>query len=217
MIIATWNVERLKHKAQLTQIKGMCEQMQADILVLTETDRRLHPDFPFCIETPSPKQPLIYESTENRVSIFTRYPCIEQIPTYDPYTAVCARLATERGDLMVYGTIIGIYGNRHPTFAEALHGVAKDMKHLWEMGKGICFCGDYNCSFTDNYYYTISSRVMLSELLKHTDLRLLTEKVPECIDHIAISETFLKGSIPIFREWNTEKCLSDHKGVSVTL
>ena len=43
MKIATWNVERLKHKKQLDQIQGLCNSIKADILVLTETDKRLHP------------------------------------------------------------------------------------------------------------------------------------------------------------------------------
>ena len=41
MIIATWNVERLKHKTSLERIKAECELIGADILVLTETDQRL--------------------------------------------------------------------------------------------------------------------------------------------------------------------------------
>lgn len=43
MKIATWNVERLRHKKQLDQIQGLCDGIHADILVLTETDKRLHP------------------------------------------------------------------------------------------------------------------------------------------------------------------------------
>ena len=39
MKIATWNVERLRHKKQLDQIQGLCDGIHADILVLTETDK----------------------------------------------------------------------------------------------------------------------------------------------------------------------------------
>ena len=46
MKIATWNVERLRHKKQLDQIQGLCDGIHADILVLTETDKRLHPIMP---------------------------------------------------------------------------------------------------------------------------------------------------------------------------
>ena len=54
MKIATWNVERLRHKKQLDQIQGLCDGIHADILVLTETDKRLHPDYAFCCENTRP-------------------------------------------------------------------------------------------------------------------------------------------------------------------
>lgn len=51
MKIATWNVERLKHKNKLEWILGYCQAARADILVLTETDSRLHLDYPYRVET----------------------------------------------------------------------------------------------------------------------------------------------------------------------
>ena len=48
MKIATWNVERLKHIAALDAIQSICNSLDADILVLTETDERLSPDYPYC-------------------------------------------------------------------------------------------------------------------------------------------------------------------------
>ncbi|NBI11560.1 hypothetical protein D1641_16395 [Colidextribacter sp. OB.20] len=43
--IATWNIEQLKHKKSLEQILLACEQIRSDILVLTETDHRVCPDY----------------------------------------------------------------------------------------------------------------------------------------------------------------------------
>lgn len=37
--IATWNVERLKHKRELEKIKNICNDLSADIFVLTETEK----------------------------------------------------------------------------------------------------------------------------------------------------------------------------------
>ncbi|NLB54664.1 MAG: hypothetical protein GX811_02660, partial [Lentisphaerae bacterium] len=116
MKIATWNVERLKHHKSLHEIKSLCEQTHADILVLTETDERLRPNFKYSFHTPTPQavyrkgysSPVIYLPTENRVSIFTNYECLGQHPTFDPYTALCIEVKTEKGRLLVYGTIIGI-------------------------------------------------------------------------------------------------------------
>ena len=52
MRIATWNIERLRHKKFLEQILLACEQTQADILVLTETDHRVRLDYPYSFHTP---------------------------------------------------------------------------------------------------------------------------------------------------------------------
>ena len=38
MRIATWNIERLKHKANIDRVYEEIENAAADILVLTETD-----------------------------------------------------------------------------------------------------------------------------------------------------------------------------------
>lgn len=218
MMIATWNVERLKHKKSLDEILLVLDRVNADILVLTETDRRLHPDYRFCYETPQMdvRLPAFYASTENRVSIHTNYPCVRQHPTYDEYTAICVELETERGNLLVYGTIIGVYGNRHPTYLPALRQQMNDLHRLSENGAAICFCGDLNCSFADNYYFTNAGRIAIQNGLKENGLSLLTQKRPECIDHIAMTKAFLGDSSIQIKEWNYNKRLSDHKGIAVS-
>lgn len=218
MRIATWNVERLKHKKHLEQMQDLCDSVHADILVLTETDKRLHPNYAFCCES----APLLedeavhYAVTENRVSIYTNYPVIQLHQTYEPHTAVCAELKTEAGNLLVYGTIIGTLGNRHPSFMEELRWQRDDIRRLSELGDWICVCGDFNCSFSDNYYFTQAGRTTLLDLFRDTGLTLLTERQPECIDHIAISGNMVSSKQPILEEWNTDKRLSDHKGIVVS-
>ena len=71
MRIATWNIERLKHRAKADQMYKAIEAIHADILVLTETDRRFVPDYPYAFHSPMlrEKQPEYYRETENRVSI----------------------------------------------------------------------------------------------------------------------------------------------------
>lgn len=219
MIIATWNVERLKHKTSLERIKAECEQIGADILVLTETDQRLRPNFKYCYETPllAAIQPDYYAPTENRVSIYTNYPRVRQHETYDAATSLCVELETERGNLLVYGTIIGIYGNRHLSFKEDLRKQADDVSRLSRLGDGFCICGDFNCSFADNYYFTKLGRSILLETCSQNGIRLLTESMPECIDHVAVTAEFVGNSSVQIEEWNLDKCLSDHKGIAVTL
>lgn len=46
MRIATWNIERLKHIAQMDEIYALLDKARADILVLTETDTRICPMLP---------------------------------------------------------------------------------------------------------------------------------------------------------------------------
>lgn len=219
MKIATWNVERLRHKKSLDQMILACEKLQADILVLTETDKRLHPDYRFCFESPliAECQPSLYALTENRISIYTNYPCIREHPTYDKNTALCIELQTELGNLIVYGTIIGIYGNRHPSFPADLKKQMDDIHRLCKIGNGLCVCGDYNCSFSDNYYFTKAGRTALLESFRANQISILTEDCAECIDHIAISKDFVGNASIQVEEWNCDKLLSDHKGIAVTL
>ena len=215
--IATWNIERLKHKNSLEQILLACEQIQADILVLTETDHRVCPDYQYSFHTPllTDIQPTFYTATENRVSVYTNYQCVRQHKTCDEYTALCVELETEKGRLLVYGTIIGIYGNRHPSFLKSLTKQLDDIERLSTGGTPVCICGDFNCSFSDNYYFTKPGREALLRTFSEHDIELLTKNEAECIDHIAVSKRFAANSSIQVVEWNQDKLLSDHKGIAV--
>ena len=218
MKIATWNVERLKHKKLLDEMLRSIKVVNADILVLTETDQHLYPKYLFCYKTPKLAfcKPGYYAPTENRVSIYTNYPCIRRYSTYDENTAICVELETEKGNLIVYGTIIGVYGNRHETFLPDLMKQMDDLRRLSKLDKAICFCGDFNCSFADNYYFTVAGRTAILNGLKDCDLSLLTKNQTVCIDHIALTEHFV-GNIDVkIEEWNQMKTLSDHKGIAVS-
>ena len=74
MTIATWNVERLKHGAD--KIAEACKAINADILVLTETDERLELPYSHCFTTERDKMQL-YRETERRVIVYTNYPEIK--------------------------------------------------------------------------------------------------------------------------------------------
>jgi exonuclease III len=217
--IATWNVERLRHKQELDKILLACEQAKADILVLTETDAQIHPSYRNCFHT----LPLTgitvprYKPTENRVSIFTNYNCAYQHPTYDPYTSLCVELETERGNLLVYGTIIGIFGNRNQNFKQDLPMQIEDFRRLTADGQSLCVCGDYNLSFADNYYFTADGRNQLLGCFAENHISLLTGDRTECVDHIAISNSFIQNASVVISEWNLDKKLSDHKGTLTEL
>jgi endonuclease/exonuclease/phosphatase family metal-dependent hydrolase len=217
--IATWNIERLKHKAQLEIIRRKCEQVDADILVLTETDNQVYLNYDYCFQTAklNDNEPVPYKPSENRVSIFSNYKCVRQHPTFDEHTAVCVELETERGNLLVYGTIIGVYGNRHASFAEDLTKQLADIERLTSENHNICICGDFNCSFADNYYYTKAGRDAILASFAKNSIVLLTKNTKECIDHIAISESYVANSTVKIDEWNSDKKLSDHTGIVANL
>lgn len=224
MKIATWNVERLKHYKAIDEITAACEKVKADILVLTESDDRIQLNYKYSFHTPTPpdlilphyKEPLRYKATEHRVSIFTNYTPVRWHTTYDAHTAMCVELETDRGNLLVYGTIIGITGNRSPSFETAIQCQEKDLARLCDYSH-LCFCGDFNCSFGDNYYFTNSGREKLRSALSRHGLTVLTASQSACIDHIAISERLLTGASVQIHEWNLDKRLSDHKGISVQI
>ncbi len=90
----------------------------------------------------------------------------------------------------------------------------EDIKRLSKLADGFCFCGDFNCSFSDNYYFTKDARRIFLAVFEENDIRLLAATQPECIDHIAVSKNFV-GNI-VVEEWNTDKVLSDHKGISAS-
>ncbi|MCD8054946.1 MAG: endonuclease/exonuclease/phosphatase family protein [Lachnospiraceae bacterium] len=225
MKIATWNIERAQRKKKLGAIIAACEQENADILVLTEADEQVKPSgYPFCFSTQPPKAhelppyptPVQYAPTERRVILYTRYPCVRCHPTYDAATAICVELQTEMGNLLVYGSIIGIYGHRKPFYMDDLQGQMEDLQNLAGEGHSICFLGDYNCSFADSYYPHSAARSKMLACFDSMGMELLTKDRPECIDHIAISKSFI-GAAPVsIQEWNEGKHLSDHKGIAVS-
>lgn len=219
MRIATWNVERLKHKKSLDRILRAIEKVQADILILTETDERVYPPYPYSAHTrrlcEAPTEytlPSTYTPTENRVSVFSVYPVVGEYETYDPYTAICPKIETPLGNLLLYGTIIGITGNRRPSYKIDLLRQCDDIKRLSAVGD-LCVCGDYNCSFADNYYFTNFGRNTLLQTFAEMQIELLTKNQSECIDHIAISRNFIFNDKISIDEWNFDKRLSDHKGI----
>jgi endonuclease/exonuclease/phosphatase family metal-dependent hydrolase len=217
--IATWNMERLRHKNELSAIIANCEQADADILALTETDSRLHLKYKSCFSALPPENATInyYAKTETRVSIYTNYDFVKQYATFDEHTAICVELKTDIGNLLVYGTVIGIYGNRRENYMTDLLRQIADIENLAAESKYLCICGDYNCSFSDNYYYTKAGRTAFEEAFSKTKLELLTRNQPECIDHIAVSRAIIDHSTVKIEEWNLDKKLSDHKGIAVDI
>lgn len=218
MKIATWNVERLKHRKQLGELTRLCEGSGADILVLTEADEQIMPDFPHKIASPHLDNLLgvPYNPTERAVMVFSKYEIKTVYPPFNAISAVAVEQETEIGRFILYGVIIGRFGNRHPEFMNDLNQLCKDIDLITQKGYKLCICGDFNLSFSDNYYYTKEGRAIIDECFRRNEISLVTAGQPECIDHIAVSTTLLRGSAPLIMEWNENKKLSDHKGIMIS-
>ena len=125
-------------------------------------------------------------------------------------------MKSENGNLLVYGTIIGIYGNRNENFKEDLPKQIDDFKNL-SKNQNLCVIGDYNISFSDNYYFTNLGRRELNKCFAENGIENLTLYLSQTIDHIAISRKFIANTKIVTGEWGSEKKLSDHKGISLFL
>jgi len=162
--IATWNLERPKmpksgrSSVKNARIMDILKEINADILVLTETNAVIHPGSVYitCISSnPLPVGQLydncIYQEGENRTTIWSKYPLQNRITTSNDDTNSCCALNTSFGIIIVYGAIIGIQGQKKPWFASDLDHVITDSNPLSKNGNFI-LAGDFNLSFSDNYY-----------------------------------------------------------------
>lgn len=217
MTIATWNLERpQKTSKRLPAIIDCIKKINPDILVLTETTEfiDLGEEYHFFH---SAKLPIpYYKEGERRVSIYSKYRPVKALPTFRNDTSICVKFETPLGNLDVLGTVIGIYGNREKSFNEDLELQLTDFFNIGYPGRA-CIAGDFNMSFSDNYYYTKDGRKKLKEFFKPLNLHVLTEKIPQNIDHIVLSAYFRGERSFRCETWNTDKSLSDHIGVAIVI
>ena len=222
MKIATWNVERPNASSieRNSEIIQALKEVNADILILTETHSLINPGeqyTPYSSEPlPNLKDSIAYKPGENRTTIWSKYPAIRRLETSDSSTSVCVSVETPLGDLNIYGTVIGVLGNREKSFLPDLKNQILDWRRISGSGN-ICIAGDFNVTFSDNYYFTKDGRAQILDCFAYLKINNLTSSVSENIDHIAISESFLKTSKTTTRIWNQDKKLSDHIGVCVSL
>lgn len=224
MRIATWNIERLKHISEKNNIEKLCADLDADILVLTEADNRISLDYEYVYETDilparyetASGKVIEYKESERRVVIYSKYPCVRVMDTKDRNTSIAIELDTPAGNVIVYGAIIGILGNRDANFNIDLENTVNDIRSLSKQGP-VVVCGDFNCSFFDSYYFTNHGRDTLQELFNESGMRIISSDCSECIDHIAVSNNLLQGKTATIYEWNQDKSVSDHKGIMITI
>ena len=218
MKIATWNLERLeKRKNQL--ILDKLNAINADILVLTETNSIIQLDNYNCISTtllPTNFDNIKYKVGENRATILTKYKTTTQYKTFDTYTAVCTDIETPFGVLTVYGSIIGVFANRQPRFDNDLNGQLSDFNKIFP-GRQVCFAGDLNVTFSGRPWPSKKARQTLVDAFQNFGLTNTTENITDSVDHIVLSSTFIQNKELEIYTWNEDKKLSDHVGHMLTL
>ena len=217
MKIATWNIERPRiNDKEIPLIIKTLRSINADILILTETNEFLDLDDDYNSFHSTNAKEKFYTRGEKRVSIYSKYKSIGHIKTFREDTSICTILETPLGNLAVYGTIIGVEGNRKPSFGKDLDQQLLDFEKIAKENN-LCIGGDFNISFGDNYYFTNSGRQKLNASFEKLDLKNLTSEIPENIDHIVLSKNFIEGKSTNFDSWNLDKTLSDHIGVLITV
>jgi len=217
MKIATWNIERPSKISRHNQAIIDClEKINADILILTKTNEIIDFAGKYNCFHSSKLGETYYKVGEKRVSIYSKYIAVQYFKTFRSDTSICVKFNTPIGDLAVYGTVIGIHGNRRKSFIEDLDQQLSDLGKIAKSGN-FCIAGDLNISFSDNYYYTKDGRQKLNSSCDELNLVNLTANIPQNIDHIIITKTFIGERSVNIETWNLDKTLSDHIGVAVEL
>ena len=217
MKIATWNLERpTKNGRKKPWILEELKKINADILVLTETNTFIELGEEYFVKHSTKDTQDYFKEGERRVSVFSKYPIIEEFETFRADTSVSVSLQTPKGELIIYGTVIGNRGNKGFNFKEDLESQLVDFERL-SINKNFCIAGDFNISFSDSYYTIKESRDKLKTAFQKIGLEILTEKLEKNIDHIVLTRAFKGKSEPKIGIWNEDKNLSDHKGVWIEI
>jgi exonuclease III len=217
MKIATWNIERqAKSNKKFSSIIDTLKTINADILILTESNEEIDLGEQYSTFHTSKPFEIFYKEWETRVTIFSKYPSVGQIETFRNDTSICNILETPLGKLAVYGTIIGNYGNRMPSFEEDLEKQILDFEKISKISN-LCISGDLNISFSDNFYFTYEARDKLNNTFNKLNLENLTAPIRNNIDHIILPKNFIGQRQVVKQFWNDNYELSDHLGVAVTL
>jgi len=225
MKIATWNIERpAKNGNKTAEIIKFLRELNADILVLTETNDFIDLGVDYTVHHTSILQDKMYIIGERRVSIFSKFPLADNTTSFETFnaaSALCVNLKTSFGELTVYGTIIGILGNGGIQFRDDLEKQLLDFKNINKQTKNFCIIGDLNISFTDNYYFTKLGRDKLNTLFEKQQMKNYTAYLKHNIDHIILTKKFVGKRRFIVSYWNEtenkQTRLSDHKGVMIEI
>ena len=216
MKILSWNIERLKSQQndKIDFIKNLVKSVNPDIIFLTETNLNLSFGTEYfqlnSIELPNFHDNQKYENSENRISIFSKYEINNEQKTYDNYTAICAKIITEFGELQLYGSIIGSFGGKDQYFENDLENQKREIE---DIEYSLCFSGDLNISFSGFKYPSQKVIEDIKSFFEKQKLEILTKNFENCAIHIIISKAFLKDKKVISKMVKIDRKISDHHAI----
>jgi hypothetical protein len=177
--------------------------------------------------------------------VWSKWPIEQAIDTYDAETAVCGRVKSPFGSLIIYGTILTYHGDRGPDntsgpWEEHHKEIVRqgtDWCAIQSQFKSVAFivAGDFNQTRDGSSRYRSSRGVqLLDEQLVRNNLNCLTEEdfgangkltphpkkgsYRHNIDHICISEGHFKAKqVGAWDHFTATQELSDHNGIFVDL
>ena len=244
MKIATWNLDHASNSsrpiaAQMEQIKNI----KADIVVLTETTDKVNlSELGYACVTPHKNE----EYGKYWSTIWSKWPIIHQIDCYDNETAVCARIETPSGDLIVYGTIIPYHGYKGSSgksgkwveHDKAIVDHGNDWRAIQDKFPGIPFivAGDFNQTRDGSKAYCSPKGIeLLTEQLSRNSLTCITEEdfgakgklkpdpknkglYRHNVDHICVSKSGIQvDGVGVWDHFTESTYWSDHNGTYAEL
>jgi endonuclease/exonuclease/phosphatase family metal-dependent hydrolase len=224
MKIINFNIERLLILSKLKPIVQLIKSYDADLIVLTETNSTLidlgEDYFKYHTAPLSRNQDNVnfYRAGENRVSIYTKYPIKSIIQTINEFTCLAIEIETDFGELIIYGTILGIfgYGGDKERFVKDFSEQQSDFNRIFA-NKNVCIIGDLNISLSGWIYPSREYRDKLNTLIVEFDMDKSTGNLEDNIDHILMSKKFIGNRCIKVEKFNVEKKLSDHFGICMTI
>jgi endonuclease/exonuclease/phosphatase family metal-dependent hydrolase len=214
--IATWNLERVgTSSSRISPIIDCLRKIEAGILILTEANSTIDLGSHY-YAVHSSELGEGYKPGERRVSIYSKFAFGNSYETFRNDTSICYEVNTPFGPLAIYATVIGILGNRQPNFITDLDQQIADIERI-AATTNICVAGDFNLTFSDNYYFTEEGRDKMNLCFQKFSLYNLTGNIPANIDHIVLPKSVVTAKTVTTETWNEDKKLSDHKGVAVTI
>lgn len=219
-----FNIERLLILSKLKSITELIKSYDADVIVLTETNSKLidsGENYSAQYSKPLSKNQdnvNFYREGENRVSIYSKYPRKSRIQTYDQFTSLAIEIETDFGELIVYGTIIGIfeYSRDKDRFVKDFNEQESDFIKIFAK-ENVCLLGDLNISLSGRIYPSKEYREKLNTLIEEFGMDKSTGNLEDNIDHILISKKFIQNRDIKVEKFNVDKKLSDHLGICLTV